>query len=243
MERTSGFASESVSSFPIYPRGYGVRDVSLPLKNKKAQRCKPCMCGGWYGGGVCTYHIPCYHALPLHYGRCYHIRLTDTLSVSSYIIIGLLFKQVFGWFSIRHERRYHYNSILFHSVPFTSSSKYFNGWICSRKRQRLKKILHYIRKERQTSGKNNPKKVEKSVDTKPWHVVQYRCPKGTGNEPRTRGKELENKFLTQALNGVTIESRKQRTELRYRSRKSHCYTKPGLLTPELFKGFQTWQQH
>lgn len=75
----------------------------------------------------------------------------------------------------------------------------------------MEKTLHYIRRERQTSGKNNPKKVEKSVDTKRCYVVQYSCLKVKGNEPQTRDKELKNKFLTQTLNGVTIETRKQRT--------------------------------
>ena len=52
----------------------------------------------------------------------------------------------------------------------------------------MEKTLHYIRRERQTSGKNNPKKVEKSVDTKQGYVVQYSCLKVKGNEPQTRDK-------------------------------------------------------
>ena len=157
----------------------GVRGTghSLPLKNKKACECKPCMCvvGGMVVCVPTIYHrhtsIPHTHYYTsthqdtaYHYtSRYYHIRLTDTLSVSSYIVIGLLFKQTFGWFSIRHERWYHYNPILSHTILSNPSSEGRNGWICSRKRQRLEKSLHYIRRERRNAEKNNPKKVEKSV--------------------------------------------------------------------------------
>ena len=90
------------------------------------------------------------------------------------------------------------------------------------------------------------KKIKKCVDSRVLQCYTTVVPGGQGKESQTRDKELE-KSSKEPLDGNTRKcyNRVKETEngIRYRSWKSHFYTKPGLLTPELFKGFQTWQQH
>ena len=191
-----------LSYIPTGVRGTG---HSLPLKNKKACECKPCMCvvGGMVVCVPTIYHrhtsIPHTHYYTsthqdtaYHYtSRYYHIRLTDTLSVSSYIVIGLLFKQTFGWFSIRHERRYQYYSISFypfHSIPPVMTGT--AGYAAENDSEWKNPYIIYAGNG-ETPKKIIRKKIRKCVDSRVLRCYTTVVSRGRGTNPGTRDKELE----------------------------------------------------
>ena len=148
---------------------------------------------------ACHYTIGTTTSLPLYqhtHGRipdCITtiVRLTDTLSVSSYIIIGLLFKQTFGWFSIRHERRYQYYSISFypfHSIPPVMTGT--AGYAAENDSEWKNPYIIYAGNG-ETPKKIIRKKIKKCVDSRVLRCYTTVVSRGRGTNPGTRDKELE----------------------------------------------------